>query len=171
MGVGSWGLRAGALAVVVTAVAGCGVVPVPRVLRPVLGPPPSYTSVSLCIVDPSAPRGLRVTEAQKEQGSGRLFVQRDGRRRRVHRSREGGYAGEEGWFRDREPIRQYGRRYVKFGPHRAVPADALTRGADHMGVPVFLDRGDTRRPAALYVPVEPGCIFQPYVAEARARER
>lgn len=145
------------------AVSGCGVIPVPRLLQPLLGRPPSYTETRLCIVDLSATRGLRVVEAQKEDRSGALFVQREGKRRRLPTTSEGGYAVGEPWYRGEEPIRQYGRRYVKYGDHRVVPASALTRGADHRGIPVFIDREDTKRPAALYIPVEPGCVFQPYI--------
>lgn len=166
-----WRVGAGSLGWVVLSLAGCGVVPVPEALHPVFGEPPRYATTRLCVVDLSARRGLRVVEAQKEENGHRVFVLSEGKRRRLAASREHGYAGEEAWFRGDEPIRQYGRRYVKYGPRRVVPADALTRGADHGGTPVFLDRKDIERPSALYVPVEPGCVFQPYVDERYATAR
>lgn len=161
-------LRAGWLGWIVVSLSGCGVVPVPGVLQPVLGTSARYSNTSLCIVDPSARRGLRVVEAQKEEKSGRLFVLKEGKRRKLSASKKHGYAEEESWFRGAKPIRQYGHLYVKYGPQRVVPANALTRGADHRGTPVFLDRNDTERPSALYIPVAPGCVFQPYVDERYA---
>lgn len=166
-----WRLCAGAQVCVLVSLSGCGLVPVPKVLQPVLGEPPRYTEASICVVDLSARRGLRVVEAQKEENSGRFFVLEQGKRRKLETGREHGYARGEAWFRGEEPIRQYGRRYVKYGPQRMVPADALTRGADHRGTPVFLDRKDTERPSALYIPVDPGCVFQPYVDEQFATSR
>lgn len=162
---------AGLLGCVVLSLSGCGTVPVPGVLQPIFGDPPKYTSTRLCVVDLSARRGLRVAQGQKEEKSGTLYLLAAGKRRKLAATREHGYAGEEAWFREEEPIRQYGRRYVKYGSRRVVPANALTRGADHRGTPIYLDRTDTERPSALYVPVEPGCVFQPYVDERYATGR
>lgn len=159
------------LASAVLLLSGCGVVPVPGVLEPVFGSSKSYTTTQMCIVDHDAARGLRVAEVQKEEGSGRLFIERDGRRRRIAVSKEGGYAADADWLNDDTPIRQYGRRFVKYGPRRVVPATALTRGADHEGVPLYVDRKDAKQPDALYVPVEPGCVFQAYVDEAHVSGR
>lgn len=162
-------LALGSACLTMLSLSGCGTIPVPGILRPVFGPRPTYTTTSLCIVDRDASRGLRVVEAQKEEGSGRLFVEERGKRRRLAVSKEAGYAAQEPWFRGDAPIRQYTRRYVKYGPRRTVPSAALTRGADHGGVPVFLDLKDTKQPKALYVPVEPGCVFQPYIDDRYAR--
>lgn len=159
----------GALGAALLSLAGCGSLPVPRVLQPVLGGGAEYADTTVCLVDRGARGGLRTVRAQKEVGSGELFLREGGKRRRVVASRENGYATGEAWFDGRAAIRQYGRRYVPYGPRRVVPASALTRGADHNGVPVFVNRKDAKRPAALYVPVKPGCIFQPYVAEQQAR--
>jgi hypothetical protein len=162
-------LLVGSLAIIALTSPGCGVVPVPRVLEPVLGSRASYADTTLCVVDLSARRGLRVAKAQKEEKSGRVFLVEGRKRRKLRTAREDGYAASEAWFRGEEPIRQYGRRYVKYGPRRVVPASALTRGADHRGTPIFIDRASAERPAALYVPVEPGCVFQPYVDERYSR--
>jgi hypothetical protein len=161
---GVWA-RAGAAGLLVMSLAGCGVVPVPGLLKPVFGPRRSYTTTTLCVVDRSGSRGLRTVEVQKEEGTGRLFIREKGKRRLLPVSKEGGYAAKEAWFQGGAAIRQYSRRYVKYGPRRTVQAAALTRGADHEGIPVFLDRNDTQRPRALYIPVQPGCVFQPYVDE------
>jgi hypothetical protein len=165
-----WLRRVAMLGGLSVSLSACGAVPVPRVLEPVFGAPVSYTAVNVCLVDLNAPRGLRVAEAQKDERKGTLYVRRSGTLRPVPTNRDGGYAAEEDWFRQSEVIRQYGLRYVKFGPHRVVPANALTRGADHRGIPVFIDRNDIERPSALYIPVAPGCVFQPYV-DARHANR
>ena len=158
------GFRVGILAVAFAPLSACASLPVPGVLEPIFGSRAVYEDTNVCVVDRSAPRGLRTVPAQKEVGSGKLFLREGGKRRRLSVSADEGYALNESWYRENREIRQYGRRYSKHGPRRVVPASALTRGADHEGVPVFLDRNDIERPSALYVPVEPGCIFQPYVA-------
>ena len=164
MKVSRFRLRAGILAASLAPLSACASLPVPGVLEPIFGSRAVYENTSVCVVDRSARRGLRTVEAQREVGSGELFLSEGGKRRRLEVSADRGYALSEPWFREDREIRQYGRRYSKHGPRRVVPASALTLGADHEGIPVFLDRNDIERPSALYIPVEPGCIFQPYVA-------
>jgi hypothetical protein len=59
-----------------------------------------------------------------------------------------------------------GRRFVKYGLARVLGVNEVTRVGDHMGVPVFAEMGQTR-PDVIYVPVRPGCEFQPYQVETK----
>jgi hypothetical protein len=156
-------VRAAPFGAALLTLAGCASLPVPRVLRPVFGGPARYTDTRICIVDRSAPTGLREAVVQKDEKRGTLYLNEGGDLHRLSATRARGYAKNERWFSRKSPIRQYARRYLPYGPRRVVPVSALTRGADHEGVPVFLDRRDVKQPDALYVPVEPGCVFQPYV--------
>jgi hypothetical protein len=161
-------LVCGVVAPVLLVLAGCSPFPPPDPVPPPRGSAVGYTETPLCVVDLTATRGLRMVTAYAAANGG-LFLLEGNRYqplgRRYPESREGGYAGAEDWFRKGEPIRQYGERYLKHGPNRVVPAAALTLGAPHQGVPVFLDRNDLESPAVLYIPVRPGCVFQPYAAE------
>jgi len=60
-----------------------------------------------------------------------------------------------------------GRRYVKYGLPRVLGVNEVTRTADYMGVPVFAEAGATAATEVLYVPVRPGCEFQPYQLDVK----
>lgn len=170
---GVMGLRKFATVLALATATSCGSFPIPEPVPPPSGARADYVQVQSCVVDLSETRGLRSIVAHRDPVSGSLFVL-EGRRyrpiaERYPATRQAGYAAAEAWFQKDEAIRQYGRRYVKEGPLRVVPPASLTLGAPHNGVPVFLNREDIERPAALYVPVRPGCFFQPYVVERAAR--
>ncbi|MFL5537570.1 MAG: hypothetical protein ACJ8J0_01175 [Longimicrobiaceae bacterium] len=75
------------------------------------------------------------------------------------------YALNAGWYRDNESIPFARGRYVKYGQVWILATtDVVPTGIFH-GVTVFVEAGVSRvRPEALYVPVQPGCEFQPYIA-------
>ena len=79
-----------------------------------------------------------------------------------------GYAGGEPWFIANEAITVNGRRYVRYGLPRVLGVSEVSRTADFSGVPVFAEAGATGTPEVLYVPVRPGCEFQPYQLEVKA---
>ena len=70
-------------------------------------------------------------------------------------------ADDRPWFRDNEPIHYAGRRVVRYGPTRDIPADLLERYGTLDGVPVYAEAGYRGLPDVLYVPVSGG-RFQPY---------
>jgi hypothetical protein len=78
-----------------------------------------------------------------------------------------GYAAGSTWFINNEPITVNGRRYVKYGLPRVLGVSEVARTADYMGVPVFAEAGATGATEVLYVPVRPGCEFQPYQLDVK----
>jgi hypothetical protein len=76
------------------------------------------------------------------------------------------YAGNATWFINNEPVMFQNRRFVKYGLPRVLGVNEVTRAGDFMGVPVFAEAGQTR-PDVIYVPVRPGCEFQPYQTEVK----
>jgi hypothetical protein len=78
-----------------------------------------------------------------------------------------GYAAGATWYINNEPITVNGRRYVKYGLPRVLGVNEVTRTADFMGVPVFAEAGATGTTEVLYVPVRPGCEFQPYQLDVK----
>lgn len=69
-----------------------------------------------------------------------------------------GFAASATWFIDNETVRLHGRRYAKYSlPRLLAPGDVRAVG-EYQGVAVF----GTDDPEVVYVPVHPGCEFQPY---------
>jgi hypothetical protein len=58
--------------------------------------------------------------------------------------------------------------YVKYGLPLVVDANLLQRFGSVGVVPVFVEPAASRPPEVLYVPVRPGCEFQPYQYEVKA---
>ncbi len=76
------------------------------------------------------------------------------------------YAANATWFINNEPVTFQGRRFVKYGLPRVLGVSEVTRVGDFGGVPVFAEAGQTR-PDVVYLPVRPGCEFQPYQTEIK----
>jgi len=125
------------------------------------------TDTTLCVVDRTAPAGLRNIAARRDD-RGALLV-RDGRSvlplEQAHPVNiMAGYAGEERWITGSAPVTHAGRRYIRTGGERLVPIDLLARTGDYQGVPLFASP-DQRTPEAVYIPLRPGCVFQAYIRE------
>lgn len=73
-----------------------------------------------------------------------------------------GYAGGAQWFVNNEPVVIDGRHYVRYGVPRVLGVQELTRVGEYQGVLVFVEKGADARADVKYVPVRPGCEFQPY---------
>ncbi|HEX6371930.1 MAG TPA: hypothetical protein VF006_23605 [Longimicrobium sp.] len=79
-----------------------------------------------------------------------------------------GYAAGATWYIGNEPITVMGRRYVRYGLPRVLGVNEVTRAGEFGGVSVFAEAGAQGAPEVLYVPVRPGCEFQPYQLEVKA---
>lgn len=67
-----------------------------------------------------------------------------------------------GWYRTNEPITVGGRNYVKYGLPRVLGRDEVVWFAEHDGLAVAAEEGQTE-PEVVYLLVEPAnCGFQPY---------
>jgi hypothetical protein len=73
-----------------------------------------------------------------------------------------GYAAAAPWMVLNEPIRFRGNRYVKYGRARVLGAWEVERAGEYQGTPLFREAGESGDPVVLYIPVSPGCVFQPY---------
>lgn len=73
------------------------------------------------------------------------------------------YAANAAWYRRSEPIRVLGKPYVKYGPEIFLGTTDVVPVATFRGVAVFAEPGaNLGSPDVIYVPVRPGCRFQPY---------
>jgi hypothetical protein len=136
-------------------------------------PPPSaaerYAALpdtAVCVVDRTTRRGLRLLEG-KVESEGHVVVLVSGRIQKLESlhpvTAAAGYAARESWAISGDPLNVQGRRYEKVGPERLIPYDQLQRADDYRAVPLFADPKDPAPPRALYLPLRPGCVFQPYV--------
>jgi hypothetical protein len=73
-----------------------------------------------------------------------------------------GYAAAAPWMVLNEPIRLRGNRYVKYGQPRVLGPGEVERAGEYQGTPLFREAGESGDPVILYIPVLPGCVFQPY---------
>ena len=76
------------------------------------------------------------------------------------------YAANKGWYINNEPITFNGRRYVKYGLPRVLGVTEVARAGAYEGVSVF-SKGGSMRADVIYIPVRPGCEFQPYQTDVK----
>ncbi|HEY0037713.1 MAG TPA: hypothetical protein VGB66_13540 [Longimicrobium sp.] len=139
--------------------------PIPPIISVPAPDPPivTATTISVCVVENGM---LRNVEAEYTSATGDTTVA--GRRfGEAYPATAPAYAAGTGWYIQGEPIMIDRRRYVKYGLPRVLGVNEVTRVGDHQGVPVFAETGTTR-PDVVYVPVRPGCEFQPYQSEVKS---
>jgi hypothetical protein len=146
----------------------------PAAPPPALPPPPPLPApeqpIQVCAVVEGVPRYV---EAMLAPQSGDTVVATGGVRRplrAVYPAKAETAAGQS-WFVNGEDIFLEGRPYVKFGVPRAIEASELSRIGRYDGMPVFQLRNaeDTTPAKAVYLPVQDGCLFQPYQVEQLVR--
>ncbi len=145
--------------------------PPPAVYAPMVPPPsppsppaPTAETINVCVVENGSLRGVPAQYASATGDTtvaGRAFAQ-------AYPATEPPYAAGAAWFIQGDGITVDGRRYVKYGLPRVLGMHEVTRSAEHQGVPVFTE-GGAARADVVYVPVRPGCEFQPYQTEVKSR--
>ncbi|HEV2145936.1 MAG TPA: hypothetical protein VGR37_00820 [Longimicrobiaceae bacterium] len=144
------------------------VAPLPPVVAPPPPPPPAapaMQTIRVCVVEGTA---LREVEAMYNPATGDTMVAGQ-RFSMAFPATAPAYAAGATWFINNEPIMMNRRRYVKFGLPRVVSPTDVRRIGEHQGVGVFADATATGTPDVIYIPVRPGCEFQPYQYEVPAR--
>jgi hypothetical protein len=142
--------------------------PVPLDTAPppaVAAPAPESREIRICVVEGGALREVaaRVGAGERDTtaADGRPFAQAYGAGPE--------YAAARRWYLEGAPVVLGGRAYVKAGLPRVVaPADLAPAGRFD-GVPLFAPSGAGETADLLYVPVRPGCEFQPYQRQDVAR--
>jgi hypothetical protein len=78
------------------------------------------------------------------------------------------YAARAEWFIDNEPIPfRPPWPHVKYGYPRVMGVHEIVRVGEHRGVGIYVVARDTVDPQVIYVPVRPGCVFQPYAINTK----
>jgi hypothetical protein len=76
------------------------------------------------------------------------------------------YAAPARWYNRGEPVVFAGLRMVRYGLPRALNVGDVVPVGTFRGVTVFTEPAmDRRRPEVIYLPLEPGCMFQPFQYE------
>lgn len=78
------------------------------------------------------------------------------------------YALNAPWWVEHEPLDLLGSRYLMYGLPRILGTNDVVSITEFRGVPVFAEpTADPARPEVIYIPVRPGCEFQPYTRLGR----
>ncbi|HYW12922.1 MAG TPA: hypothetical protein VE871_13270 [Longimicrobium sp.] len=136
--------------------------PAPPPLAPRPPPPPAMATISVCVVQNGMPGTIQAQydpATRDTTVNGRPFGQ-------AHMAGAAPYASGAAWYIQNEQITVQGRRFVKFGMPRVLGVNDVVRAGEYQGIPVFAEAGAARS-EVLYVPVRPGCEFQPYQTEVK----
>jgi len=131
---------------------------------PALPAAPEMQTIRVCVVEGTA---LREVEAMYNPATGDTTVA--GQAFSTAYPATTGYASGATWYINNEAITINRRRYVRFGLPRVVSPTDVTRTGEYQGVGVFTDASATGTPDVIYIPVRPGCEFQPFQYEVPAR--
>jgi hypothetical protein len=145
-------------------------VPVPTPPAPVPAPPapPATREITVCVVRRARSRNVTATY-NPATGDTMVMNQRFSTRYPVTTPT---YASGANWFVQTDGMRFMNRDYVRFGVSRLITTPAqLTRVGEFQGTPIFAEAGATTPHSVLYVPLRPGCEFQPYQLRTDVRVR
>lgn len=142
--------------------------PVPPLLPP--PPPPAVPveeAVRVCVLVDDVPRYV---DAVYLPATGDTVVSVAGMQRPFSEAYPAqGYAADQLFFINNEPVPFAGRRYVRYGLPRVVQPEEITRIGDYQGIGVFVETGAPTPPPILYLPARPACEYQPYQLEEEVR--
>jgi hypothetical protein len=146
------------------------ILPPPVVVPPVAPPPPpppvvETQAIRVCVVEGT---GLREVEAMYNPATGDTMVAGQPFATAFPATTPT-YAAGATWYINNEPVQFQNRRYVRFGLPRVVAPTDVARIGEYQGTSVFGDATATGTPDVIYIPVRPGCEFQPYQYEVPAR--
>lgn len=72
------------------------------------------------------------------------------------------YAATASWYANNEPLVMNGVTWTRYGLPLVLDVYDVTRVGEFGGVPIFAEPWEHSDPSRLYVPIRPGCEFQPY---------
>jgi hypothetical protein len=66
------------------------------------------------------------------------------------------------WFAAKEIITFSGKKYAPSGPTRILASDQIQKVGTYDSVSIFAETGSTETPYVIFLPVNVGCVYQPY---------
>ena len=140
--------------------------PLPNPAPPAPQPPPppgihgdSHSNVPICVL-----RNGRLENVYVEYNPQSGDTTYQGRPFSATFHTDSTHALNASWYQDNEPIAFARGRYVKYGLPRILGSTELVPIGTFRGVTVFAEpMANRERPEVIYIPVRPGCEFQPYM--------
>ncbi len=140
------------------------VVPIPPPPPP---PAPAERTIQVCVVDNGQ---LQMISAIYRPSSGDTLV--NGQQfAQAHPTTVPNYAAGANWYLQSSEITFMDNTHVKYGVTRMITPSQLQRVGDFQGTPIFAESGTSSPWEVVYVPVRPGCEFQPYQLREVIRPR
>jgi hypothetical protein len=134
----------------------------PPTPAPVTPPPPvapTTRTITICVVENGM---LREVSATFTPSTGDTTVNNQAFRTAFPTTAPT-YASGATWYINNDSITVADDEYVRFGVARVItPPSQLTRVGEFQGTPIFAQTGEESPQEVLYVPLRPGCEFQPY---------
>jgi len=144
------------------------VVPVPPPPPPPAPPaPPAERQMQICVVQNGQLQTITATFRPATNDTlvnGQAFST-------VHPATAPNYAVGANWYVQQQEIMFNQRNWVPFGVTRIIQPPNLQRVGEYQGTPVFAEAGRTAPYEVVYIPVRPGCEFQPYQPREAIRPR
>jgi hypothetical protein len=136
---------------------------------PAAPPPaaPATREITVCVVEDGQLRTVTATfnpATSDTMIAGQRFTQR-------YPAQAPMYAAGQSWMIQQQPVTFQNREYVPFGVTRVIQPPQLQRVGEFQGTAVFAETGAATPHQVVYVPVRPGCEFQPYQLRAAIRPR
>ncbi len=72
------------------------------------------------------------------------------------------YAANQSWYINNDPVVLNGHNYVKYGLPRILGVFEIEKSVAYKGLGIYREAGTTGLAEIIYIPVRPGCEFQPY---------
>jgi hypothetical protein len=141
--------------------------PPPPPPAPAPPPPPAERQIQVCVVQNGQ---LQMVNATFRPATNDTVIGAQPFRT-AHPATAPNYAAGANWFVQQDTMAFNQQTWVKFGVTRVIQPPQLQRVGDNMGTPVFAEAGRAAPYEVLYVPVRPGCEFQPYQPRAMIRPR
>lgn len=138
---------------------------------PVAPAAPAEMTMQVCVVDDGMLRQVSAIHVPSRRDT---LVMVDGQRRAfssVHPASPPTYAAGASWYTASDAITLDGQEYVRYGLPRVIGATQLDRIADYQGTAVFAEQGAEAPHTLVYLPLRPGCEFQPYQQREAIRVR
>jgi hypothetical protein len=143
--------------------------PAPMPPPPPPPPAPATQAIRVCVVQGGA---LQDVEATFNPATGDTTVTSSGQRFSIaYPATAPTYAASETWYINNDSISVGDQQYVRYGTTRILTPGTLNSAGTVNGVGIFSETGATSPYDVIYVPVRPGCEFQPYQLRARVRVR
>jgi hypothetical protein len=139
----------------------------PRIVPPPVIPTVVEQPVEICV---ALDNDLRIITATYRPATGDTLLG-GVPFREAHAVTAPDYASAAPWFVQSDSLQFGGQLYVRFGLTRRMGPEEVQRVGLHEGTAVFAEPGAATPYPALFVPVRPGCVLQPYQRREALRVR